>query len=54
MIESQWNLLQERVEASKDFTELARFHQEYEKFSLHKITILLCFPPMVSLLTLVI
>ncbi|BBN17581.1 gamma-tubulin complex component 4 [Marchantia polymorpha subsp. ruderalis] len=29
VIESQWNLLQERVEASKDFTELARFHQEY-------------------------
>lgn len=29
VIESQWNLLQERVEASKDFTELVRFHQEY-------------------------
>eukprot|EP01018_Ginkgo_biloba_P006220 Gb_14684 [translate_table: standard] len=29
VIESQWNLLQERVEASEDFTELARFHQEY-------------------------
>ncbi|KAL2612318.1 hypothetical protein R1flu_024010 [Riccia fluitans] len=29
VIESQWTLLQERVEASKDFTELARFHQEY-------------------------
>ncbi|EFJ37238.1 hypothetical protein SELMODRAFT_77770 [Selaginella moellendorffii] len=29
VIESQWNLLQERVQASKDFTELARFHQEY-------------------------
>lgn len=29
VIESQWNLLQERVEASEDFTELVRFHQEY-------------------------
>ncbi|KAH8958639.1 hypothetical protein BDL97_06G035800 [Sphagnum fallax] len=29
VIESQWKLLQERLEASKDFTELARFHQEY-------------------------
>ncbi|KAH9325464.1 hypothetical protein KI387_005642, partial [Taxus chinensis] len=29
VIESQWNLLQERVEASKDFTELAKYHQEY-------------------------
>ncbi|KAI5078166.1 hypothetical protein GOP47_0007990, partial [Adiantum capillus-veneris] len=29
VIESQWNLLQERVQASKDFTELVRFHQEY-------------------------
>ncbi len=32
MIESQWKLLQERLEASKDFTELARFHQEYVIF----------------------
>lgn len=32
VIESQWNLLQERVEASKDFTELTRFHQEYVVF----------------------
>ncbi|MCO5567124.1 hypothetical protein L7F22_020810 [Adiantum nelumboides] len=29
VIESQWNLLQKRVQASKDFTELVRFHQEY-------------------------
>ncbi|KAH6555114.1 hypothetical protein KP509_1Z281100 [Ceratopteris richardii] len=29
VIESQWNLLQERVQASKDFTELVKFHQEY-------------------------
>ncbi|KAJ7518689.1 hypothetical protein O6H91_20G003500 [Diphasiastrum complanatum] len=29
VIESQWNLLQERIQGSKDFTELARFHQEY-------------------------
>eukprot|EP00249_Psilotum_nudum_P007651 c20720_g1_i2 orf=155-2389(-) len=29
VIESQWNLLDERVDASKDFTELVRFHQEY-------------------------
>ncbi len=32
VIESQWKLLQERLEASKDFTELARFHQEYVIF----------------------
>jgi len=30
VIESQWNLLQERVEASEDFTELVRFHQELQ------------------------
>ncbi|GBG60579.1 hypothetical protein CBR_g8601 [Chara braunii] len=29
VIESQSKLLQERIEASKDFTELTRFHQEY-------------------------
>ncbi|ERN00256.1 gamma-tubulin complex component 4 isoform X2 [Amborella trichopoda] len=29
VIESQWNLLQERVQASHDFTELVGFHQEY-------------------------
>ncbi|XP_057828040.2 gamma-tubulin complex component 4 [Cryptomeria japonica] len=29
VIESQWNLLQERVETSKDFTELTKYHQEY-------------------------